>query len=81
MNNDDKKKYLQILQQNESYLNVINSIDSKSDKRKVKSFVEDVFLNIISGFTVATKIVHENPEKVVEIESERISKNMSKDEK
>ena len=74
MNNDDKKKYLEILYQNKHYLEALELVDSKSDKRKIKSFAEDLFLSFAEGFVKAAQLVKENPEKVVEIESKHIPK-------
>lgn len=74
MDRDKKKDFLKMLHDNRSYVAALESIESAADRKKVKAFAEDLFLNLVEGLAAGARLVQENPEKVAEIEAGRIPK-------
>jgi hypothetical protein len=74
MDKKEKKQYLDQLAENNLFQVGLESASSEEEKKKIKAFAEDVFLNIIEGMLKAKKAFDQNPEKVVEVIAKRISK-------
>jgi hypothetical protein len=74
MNKEDKKKNLSLLTENELYKNILSSLKDNEERRKIKAFAEDIFMNLMEGLQDAKKLVEENPEKVAEYAEKHIPK-------
>ena len=74
MDNATKKKYLQQLQEEKNYKDILARVENEEERKKIKAFTEDVYLNLIEGFAALRKVVVEHPEKLAEVASKRIPK-------
>ena len=74
MDKKEKKQYLEMLVANELFLDCLKKASSDVERKKIKAFAEDIFINLIEGFSVMQKVVVENPEKVVEVAKTYIPK-------
>lgn len=74
MDNAKKKQYLEKLEEEKNYNDVLNLVEDEAERKKIKAFVEDVYLNLIEGFSAAQKLVTEHPEKLAEVAKKRIPK-------
>jgi len=74
MDNSTKKKYLQQLQEEQNYKDLLARVESEEERKKIKAFTEDVYLNLIEGFAALKKVVVEHPEKLAEVAAKRIPK-------
>jgi len=74
MDKKEKKQYLETLVANELFLDCLKKASSDVERKKIKAFAEDIFINLIEGFSIMQKVVVENPEKVVEVAKTYIPK-------
>lgn len=74
MNNEEKKKYLEHLASNEAFAAALEKAPDESEREKIRSFAQDVFLNMIESLREVGRIVKENPEKVADVLAKRIPK-------
>lgn len=51
MTKDEKKKLLNELESNAMYQSSIESISSEKERRQIKAFVDDVYINLVSSLT------------------------------
>ena len=49
MNREEKKKFLAELEKNHMYQNAIQSISSETERRQIKAFVDDIYINLIES--------------------------------
>jgi hypothetical protein len=64
--NEEKKKYIDLLRKNEEFLSVLKFAEKEEEKEKIRAFSEDIFLQLIEGFSLIAKTAQENPEKFAE---------------
>lgn len=74
MDKSTKKEYLEQLASNELFKQSLAKASSDEERRRIKAFAEDVFLSIIEAGLVTRKACEENPEKMVEVMANHISK-------
>lgn len=70
-----KKEQLQKLHSNEFFNNVLNLARDEDEKRKIRAFAEEIYINIVQGGLTSQKIITEHPEKLVDIAEGRISRD------
>ena len=63
-----------MLNESELYQRALGAVKSEEERRKIKAFAEDMFLNIARGLTMTGDVVKENPQKVAEVAEKRIPK-------
>jgi len=74
MDKKEKKQYLETLIGNELFVECLKKAPNDVERKKIKAFAEDVFINLIEGFSVMQKVVVENPEKMAEVAKTYIPK-------
>ena len=74
MDNELRKKCLELLHKNEEYAKNLDSVKSESERRAIKAFSEDFYLSFIEGLLAAKKAVEEHPDKVAEVAAKHIPK-------
>lgn len=78
MNKDTKKKYLDYLATSKIYSDALNKIPDENEKKKIKSFAEEFFLNFVEGLETMKKVAEEHPEKLAEALGKRIPNQEAK---
>ena len=79
MDRKTKKEYLQKLNSDKFYIHALSFLKDEAEKKKIKAFAEDVFIQILKGGLDANQIVREHPEKLVDVVEGRISKDKEPD--
>jgi hypothetical protein len=74
MKEDEKKKRLDFLFQNEAFLKNLDQVKNEDERRKIKAFSEDFFLKFLEGFEKIKKISEEHPDIVAKVAEKRIDK-------
>jgi len=74
MDKNKKKEYLDQLSSNELFRMSLEKASTEEERRRIKAFAEDVFLSIIEAGLAVKKAYEENPEKMVEVMTNHISK-------
>ena len=74
MNNEEKKRHLENLLTNKMFVSALEHAPNDEEREKIKSFAQDVFLNIVEGLSSLDKLVKDNPEKMAEVLSKHIPK-------
>lgn len=59
MTKEEKKKFLAELEKNGLYHTAIQSISNDSERRQIKAFVDDVYINLIDSLTNITTMDQE----------------------
>ena len=67
MDKKEKKQYLEMLAKNESFIEHLKKAPNDVERKKIKACAEDIFINLIEGFSVIQKVIVENPEKATEL--------------
>lgn len=47
--NSDKKELVKLLNENADYTSTLETIKDEEERRKIKAFTEDVFVNFLAG--------------------------------
>jgi len=75
MNKKNKKEYLEKLRADKFFNHALSLASSEDEKKKIKAFAEDVFINLLNGVFTANKIITEHPEKMADVAEGRIPKD------
>jgi hypothetical protein len=78
MNKDTKKKYLDYLATSKIYTESLEKIPDENEKKKIKAFAEEFYLNFVEGLVTMKKAIEDNPEKLAEVMGKRIPKEEAK---
>lgn len=78
MNKDAKKKYLEYLSNSKIYTESLEKIPDENEKKKIKAFAEEFYLNFVEGLVTMKKAIEDNPEKLAEVMGKRIPKEEAK---
>lgn len=62
-----KKEYLQKLHSDKFFNYALSLAKDDEERRKIKAYAEDVYINMLQGGLVSKKIILENPEKFKDI--------------
>jgi hypothetical protein len=75
MDKKTKKEYLKMLHEDKFFNHALSLSNNEEEKRKIRAFAEDVFINLLQGTLTSQKIIKEHPEKLVDVAEGRISKD------
>lgn len=75
MDKKTKKEYLSLLNSDKFYNHALSFLKDESEKKKIKAFAEDVFIQVLRGGLGINQIVREHPEKLADVVESRISKD------
>lgn len=74
MENQKKKEALQHLHGLEPFQKALGNIKDEAEKKKVKAFAEDIFINFLEGLSGLQRMAKEHPEELAEALKNRIPK-------
>jgi len=75
MNKNERKLKVAELNADPYFQRILNLLSDEEQKKKIKVYVEDVYINLLQhGTTVALKI-KENPEMLAKVVAEEVSKD------
>jgi len=63
MNKEDKKKLIEVLESDNLYTSILTLVPNESEKKKVKAFVEDVYVKLVDALTQAAEAEIETEKK------------------
>lgn len=75
MDKKTKNEHLSKLRADKFFNHALSLTTNEDEKKKIKAFAEDVFINLLNGVFTANKIIAEHPEKLVDVAEGRISKD------
>ena len=75
MDKKTKKEYLQMLHDDKFFNYALSLTTNEAERKKMKAFAEDMFVNLLQGVLVSQQIIKEHPEKLVDVAEGRISKD------
>jgi hypothetical protein len=75
MDKKARKEYLERLNTDKFFNHALSLATDESERKKIKAFAEDVFINLLQGTLTSHKIIKEHPEKLVDVAEGRISKD------
>lgn len=75
MDKKARKEYLERLNADKFFNHALNLATDESERKKIKAFAEDIFVNLLQGTLASHKIIKEHPEKLVDVAEGRISKD------
>jgi hypothetical protein len=78
MDKDTKKKCLDYLATSKFYADALEKVPDESERKKIKLFAEDFYINFMEGLLAIKKVSEEHPEKLVEAVNKRIPNNEKK---
>jgi hypothetical protein len=71
----EKKEYLAKLHEDKFFMHVLSLVKNEEEKRKIKAYAEDVYINLLQGGLASQKLILENPEKFKDIAEGKITKD------
>lgn len=75
MDKKTKKEHLQMLHDDKFFNYALSLTTNEAERKKMKAFAEDMFVNLLQGALVSQQIIKEHPEKLVDVAEGRISKD------
>lgn len=66
MNNQDKNELLEDLRKDNFYENCFKNVTNPTEKKQIRAFVEDVYLNLIEGLLNMEEVFEKTQEEVVD---------------
>jgi hypothetical protein len=78
MDKDTKKKCLEYLASSKFYSDALQNVPDESERKKIKVFAEEFYINFMEGLLAIKKVSEEHPEKLAEAIGKRIPNNEKK---
>jgi len=75
MDKKTKKEHLQMLHVDKFFNHSLSLTTNEAERKKMKAFAEDIFINLLQGVLVSQQIIKEHPELSVDVAEGRISKD------
>lgn len=75
MNNGTKKEYLAKLNVDKFFNHALSLTKDEEERRKIRAYAEDVFINLLMGLQTTQKIVNDHPEKLTAASEVKVSKD------
>lgn len=75
MNKKERKARIDELNANPYFQYVLNLLGDENEKKKIKAFAEDVFVNLLQNGMQAATNIKQNPEMLAKVAAEGIPKD------
>jgi hypothetical protein len=73
----EKKEHLEKLYEDKFFMYALSLARDEEEKRKIKAFAEDAYINLLQGGLTSQKLILENPEKFKDAAEGKITKDSS----